>query len=116
MHTCLYVIWFLLPIFFFGIALWSKLERYGSNPPYENIGDYVRQGVFVLACVVLSVLIDQYILEDIVNLLSPTWIPLGLYQVLLLPIVLLVSAVILGPSKAISIKSHYKQPVKPGKN
>lgn len=104
MLTLLYVIWFLIPLFFFSIALWSTLESAGGKHKRENPGDFFRQGVFALVCVLISVAIDQTVLEGLVGTFSPDFIPLGVYQVLLLPFILYLAARILGPTQDIRIK------------
>ena len=103
MTKALYIVWFLFPLFFFGIALWSKLEEVSTKKAKrENPGDFLQQGLFVLACVIVSVLIDQFVLESIVSHF-PDFAPLGFYQIILLPLVLLVAAMTVGPSEKIRI-------------
>jgi hypothetical protein len=106
MVTFLYIIWFCLPLFFFTIALWSKLEAMSGKDKRENFGDFFKQGVFVTGCVLLAVAIDQYVLADLVAAVSPDFIPLGLYQFLLLPFILYIGALAVGPSKSISLKKE----------
>ncbi len=103
MHTALYVIWFLIPTCFFLLALWAKLEQISNRSRAQNPGDLLRQGYFVLASVLVSVLIDHFILEKVVISISPTWLPIGFYRIILLPMVLLLGAKIAGPSKDIRI-------------
>lgn len=103
MRTALYVIWFLIPLFFLAMALWSWLEKVGGKAKKENPGDFLKQGIFVLACVLLSVLIDQYILENLVKAVLGDFVPLGFVQIILLPVVLYAGALALGPSRAILI-------------
>ena len=114
MRTFLYLLWFLLPTFFFGIALWSKLEQLSNKHKRENAGDFFRQGIFVSVCVLLSMLIDQYVLEGIGTTWSPDFIPLGFYQVLLLPLALYLAAMLVGPSKAVTA-SKSRQRAKVGR-
>ena len=106
MQIALYIIWFLLPVFFFGVGLWGKLESFGNKYRRENSGDFFRQGTFVLICCIVALVIDQFILESLVETLSPEFIPLGFYRTLLLPVILLVAALIIGPSKDIKISSR----------
>ena len=103
MHTALYVIWFIIPAIFFTIALWAKLEEMSGHAQRQNTGDYIRQGGFVLVCVLLAVFIDQQYLRTIVDLISPDWIPFGFYEIMLLPVILYLAASMLGPSKQILI-------------
>ena len=104
MRTALYIIWFLFPAFFLLLALWGKLEQMGNKQKAQNPGDFFKQGVFVLFCVIIAVFIDQQILEGLVSSFSPDFIPLGFYQVLLLPLLLLVAAKLVGPTTTISLK------------
>ena len=103
MHTFLYIIWALLPLFFFIMALWAKLEQISNKDKRQNPGDFFRQGLFVTACVIIAVLIDQTVLESFVQSLAPDFMPLGFFQIILLPIILLVAAKVYGPSKTIRI-------------
>ncbi len=85
------------------MALWSKLEQAGGRTKRENVGDLARQGLFVLACVGVAVAVNEYLLSDTVAMLSPDFIPLGFYQILLLPFVLYIGAFVVGGSKEIRI-------------
>ena len=104
MQTFLYVIWFLIPIFFFGVALWSKLEQLSGRNKHENPMDFVKQGGFVLICSVLSVLVDQYAISTLNEESLPSWLPLTFIRIVLFPVVLYAAAVIIGPTKEIRIE------------
>ena len=103
MHTFLYILWFLLPTAFFLLALFAKLEQMGGSVKKQNPIDFLRQGMFVLGAVIIAVIIDRYFLEDLVTNYAPDYMPLGLFQVLLLPAVLVVGSYMIGPSKAIMV-------------
>ena len=103
MHTALYIVWFVIPTFFFLMALWSSLEKLSGRPKKENSEDFFKQGLFVLGCVLLAVLIERYAIDFITNSLFQGIVPKGVWQVLLLPLILLVAAKILGPSQDIKI-------------
>ena len=105
----LYTIWFLIPATFFLIALWSKLEDWGGREKHENTGDYLRQGFFVLVCVIIAVVIDQNFLEDLIPSLFGDWLSIGVAQTLLLPFVLLIAAKVFGPTSPIQIASRNKR-------
>jgi len=107
----LYVIWFLIPTFFFLIALWGKLEEISDKTKKHNPSDFINQGIFVLLCVGVAIVIDQYLLPDFITPSLPDWIPVGFVQILLLPLVLLVASKIVGPSSNIRIE---RAPGKPG--
>jgi hypothetical protein len=99
----LYIIWILLPLMFFSLALWSKLEQISGKPKRDHVGDLVTQGFFVLICVIISFGIDYYFLPSLYAFIAIPWIPLGFYQVLLLPVVLFIAGKITGPSMDIRI-------------
>ena len=106
MHTLLNLAWFLLPLTLFLMALWNYLERRSPGGNVRSATDLFKNGLFTLGCCVVALLIDWYLLEDLVNAVSPSFISLGVYQFLLLPFVLLVAFKIMGPSKEIKVKKR----------
>ena len=104
MHTFIYIVWFLLPISFLTLALWAWLERLSKSPKKQNPADFLKQALFLAVCVGLAVLIDTYFLESIAAAIAPDLIPLLLYQILLLPLILLIAAKLFGGSKPIRIE------------
>lgn len=108
MRTALYVIWFLLPLFFLLVSLWTFLEKKsGGDSRKDKASEFFGQAMFALLCVGIAVAIDQYMLQGFVAAVSPDWIPLGFYQIVLLPFVLYVAALAIGPSKQIFITRPY---------
>lgn len=103
MTTALYIIWALLPIFFFLMALWSFLEKKVGKKKHERPADLLIQGLFVTVCVIISLILDHYFLPSILESLLQGLIPYGVFQIMLLPFVLYVAAKIVGPSKPIQI-------------
>lgn len=99
----LYAAWAACPLLFFGMALWGRLEQASGRAQKQNPGDFLRQGVFLIICVAAAYLIDAYALERAVTYASPRSIPLWFYRVLLFPLILLVAAMVIGPSKDIKI-------------
>lgn len=108
----LYGFWLLLPGTFFAIALYSKLEQMGGRDKREVVGDYVNQGLFTGACVFISILIDQTVLEGVVDATVGEMVPLGFCRFMLLPLALLFGAKVFGGTTPIRIERQ----VKPGKN
>jgi len=109
MHTALYMVWFAIPGFFLLTALWAFLEHTTNRKgPKQNPADNFKQFLFVALCVGIAVLIDQTVLPDLVKNMAPDWIPLGFFEVLLLPFVLLLGAKIIGPTKEVKreMKKH----------
>lgn len=103
MTTFLYIIWFLIPLFFFSVALWATLEQLGGKEAKGGTADAWRQGFFVLGCVGVAVLIDRTVLPDLVANWAPDALPLGFFQAILLPLILYIAALIFGGSKEILI-------------
>lgn len=104
MHTFLYIIWFLVPLFFFGVWIWGLLEKLSGKAEKGAHSDALKQAIFVLACVLMAVAIDQSLLPDLVNSYAPEFLPLGFFEAILLPAILYIGALIVGPSKAIRIQ------------
>jgi hypothetical protein len=103
MQSILYIVWFSIPSLFFLLALWIKLERVSGRTKTENPKDLFNQGLFTLGCVFTAVFVDKFFLPSIVEMIGLDLFPLGFYQVFLLPLILLLAAKIVGPSKSILI-------------
>ena len=103
MTIAIYVVWALIPLFFFLMALWSLLEKFSGKKKHERPGDLFKQGLFVLFCVLVSIAIDYYLLPAIADSIDFGYIPYGVYQLILLPSVLYMAAKIIGPTKPIQI-------------
>ena len=103
MHTFFYSVWLAIPLLFFLLALWSKLEELSGLPKKDRPDDIVRQGGFLLLCAVIAIIIDYYFLESLYKSFSPDWIPFGFYQTVLLPLIFVIAGKFIGPSKDIMI-------------
>ena len=103
MKIILYACWFIIPVCYLVIVLWSKLESISKNQSREDMGDILRQLLFVALCVGLCIILDQFFLEGWVDAYSPDWIPLGFYQSILLPVMFLIVGRIAGNSAEIRI-------------
>ena len=103
LQKILYILWFMLPLFFFGLALWSKLEKVGGKKQQDHPSDFIRQGVFVLFCVLIAVGIGQCFLKSFVDFLAIPGLPFGFLQWMLLRLVLWLLAQLIGPTKDIQI-------------
>ncbi len=100
MTTALYTVWLLIPAFFFLLALWGLLENFSSRKGKKHKpGDQLKQGIFVLFCVLICIGLDRTVLEDVTNAIFPEWLPLEFFRALLLPLVLYLGALLIGPSK-----------------
>ena len=102
-QTILYTVWFLVPGIFFLIALWGRLEQISNRQKVENPGDFFNQGIFLTGCVVFCVLFDLLILDSLVGSIPQDILPKWFFQVLLLPCVIYIAAIWIGPSKQIRI-------------
>lgn len=99
----LYGIWLLFPLFYFGLALYAKLERISGTTHRSDIKDNVRQGFFVLICVVIAYFADRSALQYIATNVFMDMLPLGFFRVMIFPVILYLMAMIVGPSKEIKI-------------
>ena len=94
-----YIIWALFPILLVGMALWAKLERVSGSPKKQDPIDFLKQCGFVLLCVAVAVLIDYFLLVPYAEGFLPDFVPLGFVQLLLLPFILYLLALVIGPTK-----------------
>ena len=101
MITVIYAIWFIIPAFFFALALWARLEQLSKSPKKQSPGDFVKQGIFVLGCSIVAWLFDQYVMQPNPELFLPDLVPLWLLELLLLPVVLSLAAMLTGGLKPI---------------
>ncbi len=108
MRTFFYIVWIGLPAIFFLLALWSKLEEMSGLPKKDRPDELFKQGGFLLLCSLVAILFDYYLLDSIYEQFSPDWIPKGFYLLILLPVILLIAAKIVGPSKDILISKAPK--------
>jgi hypothetical protein len=110
LHLALYAIWFLVPAFFLVLALWSKMEHLASRGERgRDAADLARQGVFVLVAACLCLAIDTYVFLPHVEPILPTWLPIGVLEVAIFPLILVLQALIVGPSKNIAITSRQRK-------
>jgi hypothetical protein len=105
MRIFVYIIWFGLPALFFSLSLWSKLEQLGKSHKKQNPGDFFRQGVFLLVCALICLVLDRYVLEWFVENIAPEATPLGFYQLIIFPLVMVIGAKFAGGSKPILIEN-----------
>ncbi len=103
-----YGIWLLLPIFYFVVALWGKLERSSGERNRDDLGDYVRNGTVALLAVIVSVGIDRFLLPALDDTLLTDLMPIFFFRVLLYPVVFVLINLALGPSKKIQIPTTPK--------
>lgn len=105
MSKIFYIVWCLIPLLLFLMALWSYLEKIGGKKKQERPGDLFKQGLFTSFCVLISIAIDTYLLPYLVDSILTEYVPYGVYQVILFPLVLFLAAKVIGPTKDIKIKS-----------
>ena len=99
----LYTIWALFPAFYFISIIYVKLERLSGRTTRDDLGDFFRQGFFTLLCVIVSILVDRYILKDLIQGTIGDLIPLGFFRIILFPVVLIGLGKVIGPSKTIRV-------------
>lgn len=92
------------------MALWAWLEKLSDKHKKTRPGELFKQGVFVLVCAGIAVLIDKYLLVEVAAAINSEWLPLTFLQIILLPIILLIGARLLGPSEKILIGKETNKP------
>ena len=80
MTIAIYIVWFLIPLCFFLMALWSFLEALSGKGSSHAAIDLSRQGLFLFACVLASIALDYYVLPVLVDSLSFDFIPYEIFQ------------------------------------
>jgi hypothetical protein len=103
MRGLLYFIWFLIPTLMMLFALWLKLESFSKRTSKEFAKDMFLQSVFVFGCAAVSVLIDTYLLPPIYESFLSLFVPYGMCEFMILPLVLFLGAVCIGESAVIRI-------------
>jgi len=106
MIKVLYGIWILIPVGFAVLALYSKLEQisHKDKPLTREPLDLIKQAAFTGLCVIIAFGVEFYFIEDSIMPLLPSIIPKGLIQVMLLPVILYIAAMIIGGAKPIRIQ------------
>lgn len=102
MSIIFYVIWIIIPLFFFTVALWAKLEQMSKSRKKQNPGDFIRQGVFLSVCTILAIAINHYVIVPQKE--SFELIPMGLVQTLLYPLILIIGAKVIGGTDPLRVK------------
>lgn len=107
MQTALYILWILVPLTYFLLALWSRLEQSTQikkgKKRSKEASDLISQAYFVSGCSLATFLIDKYFIHQVEPFL-PSFIPLGFVQIMLLPVVLYIGGMLVGGSKPIRIE------------
>lgn len=103
-----YCLWILPPLLLFGMGIWAKLEKFSGSPKKQDPLDFLKQGMFVLFCVGIAILLDRYFIVPKVEGYLPTWIPIEFVQLMILPTILWLAAISIGGSKANLIKKAPK--------
>ena len=95
----IHFIWILIPAVYLFYGIWGILEQLSKSNQKQNPNDFFRQGAFVAVCVGIAFIIDYNFLENFVDGTLGGAIPIELAQVLLLPLIFVIGAIILGPTK-----------------
>jgi len=91
MFNIVYLIWFLLPLAFFILWIWSLAKPYLKIPGREHTGNYFMQGVFCVVGLIISIVIDRTeVFENLLESFSYEKLDLRIARWLLYPVVLVV--------------------------
>lgn len=80
----------------------------------EDLGDNVRQFIFLLICVFVCIGLDRWFIPWFSNELLTGMLPTGFFRIIAFPCVLLVLGKLIGPSKAIKINKATRVGDMPG--
>ena len=109
MNYVFYTIWGLIPLIYFLLVLFSRLEQSShvskGKKRSREASDLFRQALFVTACALVTFLIDYFFVDQgMLEDLLPEFVPLGFIKLILFPIVLMVLGKLVGGSKPIRIE------------
>lgn len=104
MITAIYILWSIFASLYFLIAIYSWLEQLSGRRKTDNSKDLVRQGLFVTSCVVISILLDRHVLRHRLEPILPEEIPYPFVVFLIFPLVMAITATLIGPSEKILIR------------
>jgi len=102
------VIWILIPSVIMLLAMWDYIDNKARKRNDRHSFNLMKQAFFISLCVVCCILIDRYLLDTILDSILMNLVTRDLMQILLLPVVLVIASVIVGPSKAIMIGDRAK--------
>ena len=106
LRTGLYIVWALIIIGYFFVALWSLMEKYGDKRKANKIESSALFKNFAIVTVGVAIcfFIDMTMMDDTIYPLFPDFIPKGLVQIMLLPVVFTIGAQLMGGTKPESIQ------------
>lgn len=105
MLTFLHIVWFLPAVVFLVMALWAQLEIWSGKTGKGEVKSYLKQMIFVLICAGITMLIERYFLADFVVTYLDPFVPIGLAQIILFPLILLIFAKLVGGTKPVQLQS-----------
>jgi hypothetical protein len=103
MHTLVYVIWISIPLVMTCLILWDAVDNIVKGRKNKHFFAQLRQTLFVVVAICCCIVLDMFVLDFLVGLPLVDIIGRDLLLVLLLPAVLLIGALAIGPSKPILI-------------
>ncbi len=95
-YKLLYLIWGLLPLSLFLLALWARVKRIAKVHGREPAGEYFVQGLFCLAVLLVTIWIDSNFFDAIMEAALGGLVDPSIPRFLLYPVVLLVAAQLSG--------------------
>ncbi len=108
-----YILWLLLPTWFFLYGIWAFGKRFGKRPIREHPEEYFIPGLFTGAGLLVAIWLDQTIYEELVNTVTMGMVDVIIARWLLYPAILLVMAY---GSKFLKRKPHVSRPSPAGRH
>ena len=82
---------------------WEALDLLARGKKCKHTWHQLRQVFFVCVAIGVAVLVDLYVLDAVCSLPEFDWLPRGVFQILLLPTILLLMSRLVGPSDPILV-------------
>jgi hypothetical protein len=98
----IWILWVLFATIFYLLGLWSALECRRKGLSMQEARDLFKQALFITVCVVFAMVVDHFGLPIFKNAYLDD-VGYGVARVLLLPLILMVAAVLIGPTKPIRV-------------
>lgn len=103
MELSLIVLWFILPVIFFFLALIQFLEMVSVKKNNKYFKFYVNQFFFTLGCGILTYFVDMFFPYHLIQPYMET----TLLRYALLPVCLIAGSKFFGATKPIKIKKEF---------
>lgn len=103
MRTAIYILWGLVPTFFFIMWAISALEKTVGKKRTENPSDFLKSFLFTAGCFGILALFEVFFIDSVLDLVGTEYFSHNVLFFLSYPVILLIAAQFVGGSKPIRI-------------